>query len=66
MENGWDNPKQAKTPYFHCGPSIKNCRLFRVCLKEGLQNNIEDSNNNNDNITEALNSYCDNSICVLV
>ena len=23
MENGWDNTKQAKMPYFHCGPSVK-------------------------------------------
>ena len=24
IENGWDNTKRAKTPYFHSDPSIKN------------------------------------------
>ena len=26
MENGWNNTKRAKTPCFHCGPTIMNCR----------------------------------------
>ena len=55
MENGWDNIKREKTPYFQCGYSIKNCRLYSV-KKKGLLNNTEDSNNNN-NITEALNNH---------
>ena len=68
MENGWDNTKREKTPYLHCGPSVKNCRIYRVCriFAEYIAEYIEDSNNNNDNITEALNNHCDNSICLIV
>ena len=31
LESGWDNTKQAKAPCFHCGLSIKNCKLYRAC-----------------------------------
>ena len=42
-----------------------NLQIMQGLLKKGLQNNIEESNNNDD-ITEALNNHCDNSICLLV
>ena len=35
-------------------------------VEKGQENNIEDSNNNDNNITEALNNQSDNSICLLV
>ena len=31
MENGLGNTKGEKTPNFHCDPSIKNLRLYKVC-----------------------------------
>ena len=36
MENGWNNTKRAKGPYFHSGTSIKNYRLDRVCKKKRI------------------------------
>ena len=58
--------KPAKTPYFHCGSSIKNCRCIRIRKKKDSNTNIEDSNNNDDNMIEALNSHSGSSICLML
>lgn len=53
-------------PYLYRGPSIRNCRWFRICEKNESKDNNKDSIKNNDNVTEDLNSHFDNSICLLV
>ena len=47
-------------------PQLRIADYTGFVKKKGLLNNIEDSSNNNDNMTEALNNHCDNSICLLV